>query len=184
MARLVFSAIASLDGYTADTAGAFDWAMPDAELHAFVNDRTRTVGTFLYGRRMYDTMHVWQDMPAADDPPVIAEFAQLWRAAEKVVYSSTLREARTPQTRVEPVFDPDQVRALVDASDEDVSIGGPTIAAAAFAAGIVDELELYLVPVSVGGGTPALPLGRMLRLALRDERRFGGGAVYLRYAVT
>ncbi|WP_158867421.1 dihydrofolate reductase family protein [Leifsonia sp. AG29] len=184
MPRLVFSAIASLDGYTADTAGAFDWAMPDEELHAFVNDRSRAVGTYLYGRRMYDTMHVWQDMPAADDPPVIADYAQMWKAADKVVFSSTMTEARTPQTRVEPVFDPVEVRALVDASDQDVSIGGPTIAAAAFTADIVDEVELYLVPVSVGGGTPALPLGRMLRLALLDERRFAGGAVYLRYAVT
>ncbi|HEY8281448.1 MAG TPA: dihydrofolate reductase family protein [Leifsonia sp.] len=184
MPRLIFSTIASLDGYTADTEGRFDWSAPDAEVHSFVNDRLRPMSTFLYGRRMYETMRVWQDLPGADDGPVIADFAQVWQGAQKVVYSSTLTEPATPRTRIVPRFDPGEVRALVDASTGDVSIGGPTLAAEAFRAGLVDEVELYLVPVSVGGGTPALPLDTRLPLELLEERRFSAGTVWLRYRVT
>lgn len=180
---LIFSAIASLDGYTADSTGSFDWAAPDEDVHAFINDRMRTIGTHLYGRRMYETMRVWQDVPGPDDPEVIADFAALWQAAAKVVYSSTLTSATTPRTRVEARFDPAGVRELVNGSSTPISIGGPTLAAEAFRAGIVDSVELFLVPVAVGGGTPALPTGLVLPLELREERAFRNGTVYLRYDV-
>ncbi len=179
MSRLIFSAIASVDGYTADTSGSFDWAAPDEEVHAFVNDRERTVGTFLYGRRMYETMAVWQELPE-----VVADFARLWKDADKIVYSSSLTGVSTPRTRLESLFDADAVRDLVASSERDVSIGGPTLAAAAFRAGIVDDVELFLVPISVGGGTPALPTDVVVPLHLEEERRFASGTVYLRYTVT
>ena len=185
MPRLIFSAIASLDGYTADASGGFDWAAPDEEVHSFVNDRQRDIGTYLYGRRMYETMRVWQDeLPGPDDGPVIADFAEVWRAADKVVFSRSLSEPTTPRTSIRPAFDARSVRELVEKAAGDVSIGGPTLAAAAFRAGLVDEVELFLVPVAVGGGTPALPLGTMVQLELLDERRFAGGTVWLRYRVT
>jgi dihydrofolate reductase len=182
MGRLIASSIASLDGYTADASGGFAWAAPSAEVHAFVNDLERSIGTYIYGRKMYQTMAVWQTMDG--DTPETRDYAQIWRAASKVVYSTTLAEATTPQTRVEPAFAPDAVQALKDASERDLSIGGPTLAAHAFAAGLVDEVQLVLVPVAVGGGTPALPHGEHLQLRLEDERRLPGGAVFLRYAVT
>lgn len=181
MARLIFSAIASVDGYTVDASGSFEWAHPDREVHAFANDLDRGVGTYLYGRRMYETMRVWQDMP--EDDPLIADYAEVWRDADKVVFSSTLAEVTTPRTRLERTFDPELVRELVRTSDRDVSIGGPTVAAAAFAAGLVDEVWLILVPFAVGGGTPALPLGRFVALDLLEERRFGNGTVALHYSV-
>lgn len=182
MGRLIFAAIASIDGYTVDASGSFEWAHPDAEVHAFVNDLERDVGTYVYGRRMYETMRVWQDMGDSDEP-VIADYAAVWQNADKVVFSSTLGEPTTPRTRVEARFDPDEVRRLVSEADHDVSIGGPTIAAAAFAAGLVDEVWLILVPVAVGGGTPALPHGQFLNLRLLEERAFAGGTVALHYAV-
>jgi dihydrofolate reductase len=184
MGRLLYSAIASVDGYTTDASGRFDWAAPDHEVHAFVNDLERDVGTYLYGRRMYETMQVWEDFPGAEDDPVTADYARVWRSADKVVYSSTLTGPATPRTRIEPRFEPGAVRALVEGSGQDVSIGGPTLAAAAFAAGLVAEVWLVLVPVAVGGGTPALPLGQRLDLRLLDERRFAGGTVALHYALT
>jgi dihydrofolate reductase len=181
---LVFSAIASLDGYTADTTGSFDWAAPDEEVHAAVNDRERGISTSLYGRRMFETMRVWQDIGDGGEPEVMREYADIWRSADKVVYSSTLTVATTPRTRVEPRFDPAAVRALVDSAPGDVSIGGPTLAAEAFRAGLVHEVTLLLVPVSVGGGTPALPAGRLLRLELLEEHAFPSGVVLVRYRVT
>ena len=181
---LVFSALASLDGYTVDSSGSFDWAAPDEEVHAVVNARERDIGTYLYGRRMFETMRVWQDIGANDEPAVMREYADIWRAADKVVYSSSLTGVGTPRTRVEPVFDPAAVRALVEAAPGDVSIGGPTLAAAAFRAGLVDAVELYLVPVSVGGGTPALPTDLMLHLELTEEHAFPSGTVMLRYRVS
>jgi len=184
MGRLIFAAITSVDGYTVDASGSFDWAAPDAEVHAFVNDLEREVGTYLYGRRMYETMRVWQDFPGAEDHPVTADYAAIWRDADKVVYSSTLTEVATPRTRVEPRFDAAEVRRLITSSDRDLSIGGPTLAAAAFDAGLVDEVRLIAVPVAVGGGTPAFPRGRRQNLQLLDERRFAGGTVALHYAVT
>ena len=186
MARLVYSVLTSLDGYVVDADGRFDWAAPDEEVHTFVNDQERTVGTYLYGRRMYDVMSVWQDMAPDDDPgdsAVTRDFAGIWRAADKVVFSRTLDEVRTPRTRLEHDFDPGQVRELVATADRDVSVGGPTLAAAAIRAGLVDELHQFLNPVVVGGGTSWLPDGVRLDLELLDERRFRGGVVHLHHRV-
>jgi dihydrofolate reductase len=180
MARLLYSAITSLDGYIADADGRFDWAAPGEEVHAFVNDLERPVGTYLYGRRMYDVMRVWETM---DDPePVMRDYAEIWRAADKVVYSTTLDAPTTARTRVERAFDPEAVRALKAGARRDLSIGGAGLAAHALAAGLVDEVSLFLNPIVVGGGTRALPDGVRLPLELADERRFAGGVVYLRYA--
>jgi len=181
MARLIYSAIASLDGYTADEAGNFDWAAPDAELHAFVNDRERDVGTHLYGRRMYETMAVWETMDVSAEPEVMRDYAGIWRAADKVVYSRTLAAPSTPRTRIERAFDPEAVRRMKRTAGRDISVGGPGLAAHALREGIVDEIQLFLVPAVVGGGTRALPDGLRADLDLLDERRFAGGAVYLRY---
>src|SRR5690348_17039685 len=183
MARLIYSAIASLDGYVADEDGRFDWSAPDEEVHAFVNDAERPIGTYLYGRRMYDVMAVWETMPdGPDEPPVIHDYAAIWRAADKVVYSRTLDAPRTPRTRIEREFDPSAVRALKDAAAADLSIGGSELAGHALRAGLVDEVGLFLSPVVVGGGTPALPAGLRLGLELIDERRFANGVVHVRYA--
>jgi len=181
VARLIYSAIASLDGYTADEAGNFDWAAPDAELHAFVNDLERDVGTHLYGRRMYETMAVWETMDVSAEPEVMRDYAGIWRAADKVVYSRTLAAPSTPRTRIERAFDPEAVRRMKRTAGRDISVGGPSLAAHALRAGIVDEIQLFLVPAVVGGGTRALPDGLRADLDLLDERRFAGGAVYLRY---
>ena len=184
MANLIYSAIASLDGFTADGNGDFDWAAPDEEVHAFVNDQERTVGTYFYGRRMYETMVYWETASTGDDQPaVVREYARIWQAADKVVYSSTLDAVSSMRTRLEREFDPDAVRQLKTAAGRDVTIGGPGLAAYALAAGLVDECHLYLNPVVVGGGTRALPAGLHLELELLDERRFGNGVVYLRYRV-
>jgi dihydrofolate reductase len=181
VASLIYSAIASLDGYTADASGSFDWAAPDAEVHAFVNDLERHAGTYLYGRRMYETMAVWETMDVTSEPQPMRDYAEIWRAADKVVYSRTLAEASTPRTRIEHEFEPDAVRELKAAAGRDLSIGGPGLAAHALRAGVVDELQLFVVPVVVGGGTRALPDGLRLDLQLLDERRFAGGVVYLHY---
>jgi len=181
VAKLIYSAIASLDGYVVDTEGTFDWAAPDAEVHAFVNDLERPIGTYLYGRRMYETMAVWETL---DDPdPEMRDYAQVWRAAEKVVYSRTLDSVSTPRTRLERELVPDAVRALVADAPRDVSVGGPTLAGAALAAGLVDQVQLFLNPIAVGGGTPALPAGLRVALELLDQRRFAGGVVFLNYRV-
>jgi dihydrofolate reductase len=181
VAKLIYSAIASLDGYVADADGTFDWAAPDAEVHRFVNDLERPIGTYLYGRRMYETMAPWETM---DDPaPAMRDFAGLWRAADKVVYSRTLDSVSTPRTRLERELEPDAVRALVAGAARDVSVGGPTLAGAALAAGLVDGIQLYLNPVAVGGGTPALPHDLRVDLELLDQRRFCNGVVYLNYRV-
>ena len=183
MARLIYSAIASLDGYIADADGNFDWAAPDAEVHAFVNDLERPIGTYLYGRRMYETMVAWETMPTDDDqPPVSRDYAQIWRAADKIVYSRTLPALSSARTRLERDFDVDAVRQLKASADNDISVGGPGLAAAAIAAGLVDELHLFLTPVVVGGGTAALPDGVRVELELLDEHRFAGGVVHLHYS--
>ena len=177
--------IASLDGYTVDADGSFDWAAPDQEVHAFVNDLERPVGTYLYGRRMYQTMAVWESPEMLADPsPVVRDFAQVWQAADKVVYSTTLDSVASARTRIEPAFDPDAVRAMTAAADRDLSIGGPHLAAQALRAGLVDECHLFLHPIAVGGGTRALPDGVRIGLELLDERRFGSGVVHLHYRVT
>ncbi len=184
MGKLVYAAIASLDGYTNDASGGFDWAAPDEEVHQFVNDLERSVGTYLYGRRMYDVMRYWQTADSQPDlSSVEQDYTAVWQAADKVVYSRTLAEATTPRTRVEPVFDPEQVRRLVGAADHDVSIGGATLAGEALAAGLVDEVHLFLNPVVVGGGTRALPDGVRLDLELLAEHRFEGGVVHLQHRV-
>ncbi len=182
MGRLVYSVIASLDGYVADAEGNFDWAAPDEEVHAFVNDLERPVGTYLYGRRMFETMRFWE---TADEPePVMRDYAEIWRAADKIVYSTTLAEPGTARTRVEPQFDPAAVIELKAGARRDISVGGPTLAAEALRAGIVDELQVFAVPAVVGGGLRALPEGMRLNLELLDERRFAGGTVYLRYRLS
>jgi dihydrofolate reductase len=180
---LIYSAIASLDGYTADASGSFEWAAPDAEVHAFVNDLERAAGTHLYGRRMYETMAAWETMDVASEPREMRDFAEIWRAADKVVYSRTLTEASTARTRIEREFKPDAVRAMKTAAGRDLSIGGPGLAGQALQAGLVDELQLFLVPVVVGGGTRALPDGLRVDLELLGERRFASGVVYLHHRV-
>jgi dihydrofolate reductase len=176
---LTYFAICSLDGFIEDADGRFDWAAPSAEVHAFVNDLERPVGTYLYGRRMYETMRVWETL---DDPaPEMQDFAQIWRAADKVVYSRTLPDVTTPRTRLERAFDADAVRELKERSE--VGIGGAGLAAEALRAGVVDELGLLLVPVVVGRGKAVLPAGLRLPLELLDERRFESGVVYVRYRI-
>jgi dihydrofolate reductase len=182
MARLIYGAIASLDGYVNDEDGRFDWSAPDEEVHAFVNDAERAIGTYLYGRRMYDVMAVWETMSTDGEPPAMRDFAEIWRAAEKVVYSRTLDAPHTPRTRIERDFDPAAVRALKESAAADLSVGGAELAGQALRAGLVDEVSLLLSPVAVGGGTPALPHGVRVHLELLDERRFSGGVVYVRYA--
>jgi dihydrofolate reductase len=181
LATLVYSAIASLDGYTADADGRFDWAAPDEEVHAFVNDLERPVGTYLYGRRMYDVMRFWETAPTAGEPAVFRDYAEIWRAADKDVYSTTLDAVDTARTRLERSFDPAAVARLKEESAQDIGIGGPGLAEQALVAGLVDECHLLLVPVAVGGGTPALPTGVRLGLELLAEHRFGSGVVHLHY---
>lgn len=184
MARLHYSMLASLDGYVADGRGNFDWAEPVEEVHRLINDLERRVGMYLFGRRMYEVMAVWDDPPAlADEPAYIREFGELWRAADKIVYSTTLADVRTGKTRIERGFDPDAVRKLKEAADRDLAIGGPDLAGQALRAGLVDELQLFVVPVAVGGGKRWLPADLHLELELLDERRFSSGIVYLRYRI-
>jgi dihydrofolate reductase len=184
MAKLIYSAIASLDGYVADEDGNFGWSAPDEEVHAFVNDQERPIGTYLYGRRMYDVMAVWEspDM-VTDEPHVMQDYAGIWRAADKVVYSRTLDKPSTPRTRIEREFDPEAVRDLKASVTGDISIGGPELAGQALQAGLVDDLHLFVSPVVIGGGKHALPAGVRLDLELQDERRFGNGVVHLHYRV-
>jgi dihydrofolate reductase len=182
MAKLTYSAIASLDGYIADEDGNFDWAAPDEEVHRFVNDLERPVGTYLYGRRMYEVMRAWEHPEDfAGRSPVMLDFAAVWQAADKVVYSRTLETLDSARTRIERDFDPEAVRRLKDAAERDLSVGGPHLAAEALGAGLVDECHLFLAPVVVGGGNRALPDKLRLDLELLDERRFAGGTVFLRY---
>ncbi|MFK4359220.1 dihydrofolate reductase family protein [Rhodococcus sp. 27YEA6] len=200
MVSLIYSAICSIDGYVADEQGNFDWAVPDAQVHAFVNELERGVGTYLLGRRMYETMIPWETMasedlerssvaggPSAPDEfagieAATAEFAQIWRGIDKIVYSTTLNEVSTARTRIVPSFDEDSIRLLESEAVQDISIGGPTVAVSAFAAGLVDEVRLFLCPVNIGGGLRALPESQ-LDLQLLEEKTFDGGVIYLRYAV-
>jgi dihydrofolate reductase len=181
VAKLIYSAIASLDGYVADEVGNFDWAEPDEEVHRFVNDLERPVGTYLYGRRMYEVMVFWETAGGADQPAFVRDFAEIWRAADKIVYSKTLESVSSARTRIERAFDPDDVRQLKATADRDLTVGGPGLAAQALEAGLVDECHFFVAPVVVGGGTRSLPDGLRLDLELLDERRFGSGVVYLRY---
>jgi dihydrofolate reductase len=184
MATLVYTAITSLDGYVEDSDGNFDWAAPDAEVHAFVNDRERPAGTYLYGRRMYETMQYWETADSLPDSSAVSlDFAKLWQAADKIVYSTTIESVGTARTRIERSFDPDAIRVLKRTADRDITVGGPDLAAHAFRAGLIDEINLFVAPVVVGGGKPALPSDLLLSLELLDERRFGNGVVYLRYRI-
>ncbi|MCM3923946.1 dihydrofolate reductase family protein [Frankia sp. AiPs1] len=200
MGRLIYSAITSLDGYVVDADGRFDWAVPDEEVHAFVNGLERTVGTYLYGRRLYEVMAAWETMPTdarpadarpaegspadGDRRPVMLDYARIWQAADKVVYSTTLDGAATSRTRIERGFDPDAVRRLVASANGDVSIGGPTLAGHAIRAGLVDDWHLFLTPVVVGGGVRALPDGVRVQLELLATHRFASGVVHLHHRVT
>lgn len=182
MAKLVYSGITSLDGYVADQDGAFDWSQPDEEVHTFINDLERPAGTYLYGRRMYELMTYWDAVPdLAAQPAFVQDFAALWGAADKIVYSRSLAAATTPRTRIERSFDPESVRRLKANAESDISVGGAELASQAIRAGLVDEYRQFLTPVIVGGGKPFLPGGTRLGLRLLDERRFGNGVVYLRY---
>jgi len=185
MAKLIYSAIASLDGYVADKDGEFGWSMPDEEVHAFVNDLERPVGTHLYGRRMYEVMKVWEnDEMLEGQPPCMHDYAEIWRGAEKVVYSRTLDDVTTSRTRLERSFDPAAVRQLKEAEERDIGIGGPELAAQALAVSLVDELHLFLVPTAVGGGKAALAIHDHVVLALLDQRSFDNGTIYLRYGLS
>ena len=184
MAKLIYSAIASLDGYVADEDGNFDWAEPDQEVHAFINDAERPVGTYLYGRRMYEVMVWWETMPVADATPAAKDFAEIWRAADKIVYSKTLETVTSTRTRIERDFDPEAVRRMLASSGADMGVGGPELAAQAIKAGVVDECHLFVVPWVRGGGKQALPDNVRLKLELEDVRRFRSGVVHLHYRIT
>ncbi|HEV2034161.1 MAG TPA: dihydrofolate reductase family protein [Candidatus Dormibacteraeota bacterium] len=182
MAQLIYSAITSLDGYVADENGSFDWAAPNEEVHRFVNDLERPIGTYLYGRQMYEVMLYWETAHTiAGQPPFVIEFSEIWRAADKVVYSTTLERAPSARTRIEHTFDPGAVRQMKVSAERDISVGGPHLAAQAIGAGLVDEVRLFVSPMVVGGGNQALPNNVRVPLTLLDEHRFGNGVVYLRY---
>ena len=185
MARLIYSAIASLDGYVEDDEGNFDWSAPDEEVHAFVNDLERPIGTYLYGRRMYETMVFWETASTdADEPAVFSDYAAVWRAAEKIVYSRTLQTVSSKRTRIEHEFDRDAVRRLKQSATADIAVGGAELAGHAMGAGLVDECHLFLCPIVVGGGKRALPADVRAQLELLDERRFCNGVVHLHYCVS
>jgi dihydrofolate reductase len=179
--ELIYSAIASLDGYVADADGKWDWSVPDEDVHAAVNDLERTIGTHLLGRRMYEVLVVWETMDVTGEPPVMHDFQQGWLAADKIVYSRTLEEVASTRTRIEREFDPEAVRRMKAETEHALGVGGPELAAHALRAGLVDDIHLFLSPVVVGGGTPALPDGLRLDLSLAGEQRFGNGVVHLHY---
>jgi dihydrofolate reductase len=182
MAKLIYGAIQSLDGYVADEEGNFDWAEPDEDVHAFVNDLERGAGTYLYGRRMYEVMVFWETVHNhADLPSHIQDYAEIWRAADKIVYSRTLPAVSSARTRIERAFDPEAVRQMKARTEGDITVGGADLAAQAIRAGLVDEFHLFVAPVVVGGGQQSLPGKLRVKLDLLDERRFGNGVVYLHY---
>ncbi|MBV9951714.1 MAG: dihydrofolate reductase family protein [Acidimicrobiia bacterium] len=184
MGDLVYMAIMSVDGYIEDEHGRFDWARPSDEVHLFVNELERDVRTALYGRRMYETMQAWEtDESLATGDEVNREFAETWQATDKIVYSTTLEAPVTTRTRIERSFDPEAVRQLKASVDHRVSVGGPDLAEDAFAAGLVDEVQLISVPISVGGGKPALPRSTKVALELTEVRSFESGFVFSRYRV-
>jgi dihydrofolate reductase len=182
VARLIYSAIASLDGYVEDREGRFDWGAPDEEVLGFLNELERPVGTYLYGRRMYETMRYWGTVSAGPEEAVsFLDFAEIWRCAEKIVYSRSLEAVSSARTRIERSFDPQQVRHLKQTAERDLTVGGADLAGQAILSGLVDELQLYAVPVAVGGGKPWLPAGARLDLELLGTRSFASGVVSLRY---
>jgi len=182
MAKLIYSALTSLDGYVSDEDGNFDWAVPSEEVHAFANDLERSIGTHLYGRRMYETMVYWETAHTLpESSPVELDFAEVWQSADKIIYSTTMDEVSCARTRIERDFEPDSIRQLKRSADRDLSVGGAELAAQAIKAGLVDEYHLFLNPVLVGGGTAALPDNIRLDLELVDEHRFRNGVVHLHY---
>ncbi len=182
MAKLIYSAITSLDGYIADKDGNFDWAVPDKEVHTFINNLEQPVGTYLYGRRMYEVMVGWETwLSRADQPLFMQDYAKIWKAADKIVYSKTLETISSARTRIERDFDLEAVRQMKARAGHDITVGGPNLAAQAIKAGLVDEYRLIVVPMVVGGGKQFLPNNVQLKLELMDERRFGNGMVHLRY---
>lgn len=182
MGRLIYSVITSLDGYVADQSGSFDWAAPDGQTHAFVNELERPIGIHLYGRRMYEVMATWETLQS--DHAEAQDYARIWQVANKVVYSRTLNAVSTTKTRLEHDFDPDAVQQMKAESSSDISIGGADLAGQALRAGLIDECQLFVVPVIVGGGTSWLPQNVRLDLQLLDEHRFASGVVYLSYRTT
>jgi dihydrofolate reductase len=181
MAKLIYSVITSLDGYVADADGNFDWGEPDEEVHSFINDLERPVGTYLYGRRLYEVMIDWETMNLDQQPPYMRDFAAKWRGADKVVYSKALETVSSAKTRIEREFDPEAVRQMKAEAGRDFAVGGPNLAAFALKAGLVDDCHLFVAPMVVGGGKQSLPDNVRLRLELLDERRFASGMVYLHY---
>jgi dihydrofolate reductase len=182
MAKLIYSSISSLDGYVADEDGNFDWAAPDEEVHAFINDLDRPLGTYLYGRRMYETMTGWETDPTlAEQSPQMEDFARIWQSADKIVYSKTLEAVSTARTRIERDFDPEAVQRMKTVAERDLIVGGPELASQAFEAGLVDECHLFVAPMVVGGGKRSLPDNVRMKLELLDERRFVSSMVYLYY---
>lgn len=181
MANLIYTAITSLDGYVADENGTFAWAAPDEQVHAFVNNLERGIGTYLYGRRLYEVMRAWETMDTTGQPAVVADYTALWQAADKVVFSRSLQAVSSARTRLERDFDPETVRAWKAAAERDLSVGGPGLAAVALRAGLVDQCHLLVNPVVVGGGTAALPDHLRLDLELLNEDRFDNGVVHLHY---
>ncbi|HJS96588.1 MAG TPA: dihydrofolate reductase family protein [Solirubrobacteraceae bacterium] len=185
MAKLIYSAIASLDGYIEDEHGTFEWAAPDEEVFAFINELEQPIGTYLYGRRMYETMVFWETVSTnGDQSPAARDFTQIWRAAEKIVYSRTLETVSSARTRIEREFNPDAIRRLKESSRSDITVGGADLAGQALAEALVDECHLLLGPILVGGGKRALPANVHSRLELLAERRFASGVVHLHYRVS
>jgi dihydrofolate reductase len=183
MARLIYSAITSLDGYVADEDGNFDWSMPDEEVHRFINELERPIGTYLFGRRMYEVMRFWETNDLAGQPPFVRDYAEIWRAADKIVFTRTLAEASTTRTRIERHFNAEAIRQMKAAAERGLTVGGPELAAHALEAALVDEIHQFVNPIVVGGGKPFLPSHLVLELELLDERRFGNGVVHLHYRV-
>jgi dihydrofolate reductase len=184
MAKLIYAAISSLDGYVADSEGNFDWSMPSEEVHRFVNDLEAGIGTYLYGRRMYEVMRYWETASTANgEESAEQEFAKVWQQADKIIYSRSINDVSTASTRLEREFDPEAIRQMKAAATRDIAVSGPTLAAEALRHGLVDECHLFLSPIVVGGGRPALPDNVWLQLELLDERRFGNGVVYLHYRI-
>jgi dihydrofolate reductase len=184
MTKLIYTAISSLDGYVADTEGNFDWSAPDEEVHRFVNELERPIGTYLLGRRMYEVLLYWETAPTGNgEPSAGQEYAKIWQGADKIIYSKSLEQVSSARTRIEREFDSQAIQQLKAAATRDLSVGGPTLAAQAIELGLVDECHLFLSPIVVGGGNPALPDNVRLGLELLDERRFGNGVVHLHYRV-
>jgi len=184
MAKLIYAAISSLDGYVADSEGNFDWSMPSEEVHRFVNNLERRIGTYLYGRRMYEVMRYWETASTGNgEPSAGQEFAKMWQATDKIIYSRSLENVSTARTKLEREFDPAAIRRMKADASRDIAVSGPTLAGQALKLGLVDECHLFLSPIVVGGGTPALPDNVRVQLELLDQRRFGNGVVHVHYRV-